>query len=67
MVVCVLSKLQKVQTSVSVPLRRTARINEFGFMETPYRKVDKVNKQVTTECRYLTADEEDDLVIAQAK
>ena len=43
-----------------------ARINEFGFMETPYRKVDKVNKQVTTDVRYLTADEEDDLVIAQA-
>lgn len=43
-----------------------ARINEFGFMETPYCKVDKVNKQVTTDVRYLTADEEDDLVIAQA-
>lgn len=43
-----------------------ARINEFGFMETPYRKVDKVNKQVTIDVRYLTADEEDDLVIAQA-
>ena len=43
-----------------------ARINEFGFMETPYRKVDKVNKVVTNEVRYLTADEEDDLVIAQA-
>ena len=43
-----------------------ARINEFGFMETPYRKVDKVNKQVTTDVRYLTADEEDDLVSAQA-
>ena len=43
-----------------------ARINEFGFMETPYRRVDKANKQVTDEVRYLTADEEDDLVIAQA-
>ncbi len=43
-----------------------ARINEFGFMETPYRKVDKVNKHVTEDVRYLTADEEDDLVIAQA-
>lgn len=43
-----------------------ARINEFGFMETPYRKVDKANKHVTDDVRYLTADEEDDLVIAQA-
>ena len=43
-----------------------ARINEFGFMETPYRRVDKVNKHVTDDVRYLTADEEDDLVIAQA-
>ena len=43
-----------------------ARINEFGFMETPYRKVDKANKRVTDDVRYLTADEEDDLVIAQA-
>lgn len=43
-----------------------ARINEFGFMETPYRKVDKNNHRVTDDVRYLTADEEDDLVIAQA-
>jgi DNA-directed RNA polymerase subunit beta len=43
-----------------------ARINEFGFMETPYRKVDKANHKVTEDVRYLTADEEDELVIAQA-
>jgi len=43
-----------------------ARINEFGFMETPYRKVDKAHHKVTEEVRYLTADEEDELVIAQA-
>jgi len=43
-----------------------ARINEFGFMETPYRKVDKANHKVTQDVRYLTADEEDELVIAQA-
>lgn len=41
-----------------------ARINEFGFMETPYRKV--VNRQVTDEIDYLTADEEDQYIIAQA-
>lgn len=42
------------------------RINEFGFIETPYRKVDKDNKLVTEKIEYLTADEEDELVIAQA-
>jgi len=43
-----------------------ARVNRFGFMETPYRKVDKLNKNVTNDVQYLTADEEDDIVIAQA-
>ena len=41
-----------------------ARINEFGFVETPYRKV--VDGRVTGELDYLTADEEDRRVIAQA-
>ena len=35
-------------------------------METPYRKVDKVAHRVTDDVRYLTADEENKLVIAQA-
>lgn len=43
-----------------------ARINEFGFIETPYRKVDKEKGIVTDEIVYLTADEEDNYVIAQA-
>ena len=43
-----------------------ARINQFGFMETPYRRVDKATHKVTDEVRYMTADEEDELVIAQA-
>ncbi|NQS76088.1 MAG: DNA-directed RNA polymerase subunit beta [Peptococcaceae bacterium] len=43
-----------------------ARINRFGFIETPYRKVDKKNKRVTDEIVYLTADEEENFVIAQA-
>ena len=47
-------------------LSNYARINQFGFMETPYRKVDKVKKCVTDEVRYLTADEEDNITIAQA-
>lgn len=42
------------------------RINEFGFIETPYRKVDKVNRKVTDDVRYLTADEEDEMIVAQA-
>ncbi|MGI5870948.1 MAG: DNA-directed RNA polymerase subunit beta [Bacillota bacterium] len=41
-----------------------ARINEYGFIETPYRKVK--NGVVTNEIVYLTADEEDKYVIAQA-
>lgn len=40
------------------------RVNAFGFIETPYRKVE--NGQVTTQIDYLTADEEDRFVVAQA-
>ena len=47
-------------------LSNYARVNQFGFMETPYRKVDKANHKVTEDVRYLTADEEDEIVIAQA-
>jgi DNA-directed RNA polymerase subunit beta len=43
-----------------------ARINEYGFIETPYRKVDKETGRVTDECVYMTADEEDEYIIAQA-
>ena len=41
-----------------------ARINEYGFIETPYRRV--IDGQVTDEIVYLTADEEDNYVVAQA-
>ncbi|NPV54075.1 MAG: DNA-directed RNA polymerase subunit beta [Firmicutes bacterium] len=41
-----------------------ARINEFGFIETPYRRVE--NGHVTNDIAYLTADEEDNYIIAQA-
>ncbi|MBU5487236.1 DNA-directed RNA polymerase subunit beta [Clostridium sp. MSJ-8] len=44
-----------------------ARVNEYGFIETPYRIVDKANKRVTDEIRYFTADEEDQYLVAQAK
>ncbi|ADG04923.1 DNA-directed RNA polymerase subunit beta [Kyrpidia tusciae] len=43
-----------------------ARINEYGFIETPYRRVDPETGVVTDEIHYLTADEEDNYVIAQA-
>ena len=47
-----------------------ARINEYGFIEAPYRKVDKVtdpeNPVVTKDVIYLTADEEDEYIVAQA-
>lgn len=43
-----------------------ARVNEYGFIETPYRKVDLETHKVTDQIVYLTADEEDNYVIAQA-
>ncbi len=43
-----------------------ARINEYGFIEAPYRKVDKVAGKVTEEIVYMTADEEDFYKVAQA-
>ncbi len=43
-----------------------ARINEYGFIETPYRWVDPKTHKVTDKIDYLTADEEDNYVIAQA-
>ncbi|MGL5438890.1 MAG: DNA-directed RNA polymerase subunit beta [Filifactoraceae bacterium] len=43
-----------------------AKINEYGFIESPYRKVDRENKKVTEEIVYLMADEEDLYVRAQA-
>ncbi|HIZ71562.1 MAG TPA: DNA-directed RNA polymerase subunit beta [Candidatus Atopostipes pullistercoris] len=43
-----------------------SKINKFGFIETPYRKVDRKNGKVTDEIEYLTADEEDLYTIAQA-
>ena len=43
-----------------------ARVNEYGFIETPYRRVDKETGVVTMETHYMTADEEDEYVVAQA-
>ncbi|WP_174615389.1 DNA-directed RNA polymerase subunit beta [Virgibacillus ihumii] len=43
-----------------------AKVNKFGFIETPYRRVDTETGKVTAEIDYLTADEEDNYVVAQA-
>ncbi len=43
-----------------------ARVNEYGFIEAPYRRVDKTTGTVTDEIVYMTADEEDEYIIAQA-
>lgn len=43
-----------------------AKVNKFGFIETPYRKVDPETGRVTDQIDYLTADEEDNYVVAQA-
>ncbi len=43
-----------------------AKVNEYGFIEAPYRKIDKKTNKVTTEIVYMTADEEDEYLIAQA-
>ena len=43
-----------------------ARINKYGFVEAPYRRVDKETGKVLDEIRYMTADEEDEFIVAQA-
>ena len=43
-----------------------ARINEYGFIEAPFRKVDKETGIVTSEVVYMTADVEDEFIVAQA-
>ncbi len=47
-------------------LANYAKVNEYGFIETPYRKVNKETGVVTSEIRYLMADEEEKCKIAQA-
>ena len=43
-----------------------ARVNDFGFIEAPYRIIDKENGRVTDEVRYMTADVEDEYIVCQA-
>ena len=49
-----------------LPDNYTRIVNEYGFIETPYRIVDKANGRVTEEIHYLTADDEEDKIVAQA-
>ena len=43
-----------------------AKVNRYGFIETPYRKVDKATGRITDEIHYMTADVEDQFTVAQA-
>lgn len=43
-----------------------AKVNEYGFIETPYRRIDPKNKRATNDIVYMTADEEDLYVIARS-
>ena len=43
-----------------------AKINEYGFVEAPFRKIDKATGRVLDEVEYMTADTEDDYIVAQA-
>ena len=43
-----------------------AKINRYGFIETPYRRIDKKSKKVTGAVDYLSADEEEEMIVAQA-
>ena len=43
-----------------------AKINHYGFIEAPYRKIDKATGRVTNEVVYMTADVEDEYIVAQA-
>ena len=61
------SRLRKVRNIGPIgSLTTYGVVDEYGFIETPYRVVDKETGVVTDEIRYITADEEELLIIAQA-
>ena len=43
-----------------------AKVNEYGFIEAPYRRIDKATGKLTDEVQYMTADIEDEYIVAQA-
>ena len=64
---CVLSKLLKdLNIGLISYLTSFARINKYGFIESPYRKINKETGVVTNEVVYMTADVEDNYTVAQA-
>ena len=64
---CVLSTPEGPNIGLINSLATFARVNEYGFIETPYRIIDKETNTITNEIRYFTADEEDQYLVAQAK
>ncbi len=64
--ICPIETPEGQNIGIVLSLASHARIDEFGFIVTPYRKVDKVNGVVTNEVVYLSADEEDGYAVAGA-
>src|SRR6478752_448208 len=62
--ICPIETPEGPNTGLIASMSTFARINEFGFIETPYRKV--TNGRVTDEIEYLTADREENFLVAQA-
>src|SRR5699024_5505245 len=63
---CTIEKPEGPNIGLINSLSSYGRVNPFGFIETPYRRVGTAAGVVTTEIDYLTADEEDNYVVAQA-
>ncbi len=62
---CPIETPEGANTGLISYLSTFARVNEYGFIEAPFRKIDKTTHRVTSEVVYLTADEEDDYIVAQ--
>ncbi len=63
---CPIESLEGPNTGLISSLATFARINKYGFIEAPFRRVDKTTGQVLEEVEYMTADVEDNFKIAQA-
>ena len=62
---CPIETPEGANTGLISYLSTFARVDEYGFIEAPFRKVDKATGKVTSDVVYLTADEEDDFIVAQ--
>ncbi len=65
--ICVVETPEGQPIGLVTSLAAYARVNRYGFIETPYRKVDLKTRKITDEVVYLMADEERDHYIAQSK